>query len=151
MLDMGETEFAYTIAKLALEVWKREVDYSYYTFEMVNVVTGRGGWFHNFGGLSTPITMWASAYHKAGTLNVGFDTWIDNSSFNEDNTQLQAEFTYFGNNEKITVIAAMNDDENKAYKVFLDGAEINFNERFKGTLEIELSVKDNETHKLEIK
>lgn len=148
MLDLGETEFAYTIAKLALDVWKREVDYSYYTFEMVNVVTGRGGWFHNFGGLSTPITMWANAYYKAGTLNTGFDTWVDEVNFSDDCTKLDVKFTYFGKNEKITVIATMNDDENKKYNVTLDGKEVRYNERFKGTLEIELTVQYNKIHEL---
>ena len=148
MLDLGETDFAYTIAKLALDVWKREVGYSYYTFEMVNVVTGRGGWFHNFGGLSTPITMWANAYYKAGTLNVGFDTWVDSVNFSEDNTRLDAKLEYFGENKKMTVIAAMNDDENINYKVAVNGDTISFNERFKGTLEIEITVENNRTYEL---
>ena len=150
MLDLGESDFAYTIAKLALDIWKREVDYSYYTFEMVSVVTGRGGWFHNFGGLSTPITMWANAYFKAGTFNTGFDTWVDRIEFTDDNKKLIADITYFGNNKKITVIATMNGDENKQYSVKLDGAEIPFNERFKGTLEIPLSISDKEIHRLVI-
>ena len=150
MLDLGETDFAYTISKLALDVWKREVDYSYYTFEMVNVVTGRGGWFHNFGGLSTPITMWANAYYKPGTLNTGFDTWVDKSEFSDDNTRLDVEFTHFGNSKNFTFIAAMNDKENKKYNVLLDGKEIAYNERFGGTLEISLSVEDNDVHKLVI-
>lgn len=150
MLDAGETDFAYTIAKLALDVWKREVDYSYYTFEMVNVITGRGGWFHNFGGLSTPITMWANAYFKAGTLNTGFDVWVDDVDFGNNNSRMTMHFTYFGNKEKFTVLAAMNDDENKKYTVFLDGKAIPFNERFKGTIEAVLSVKDNTVHELTI-
>lgn len=150
MLDLGESDFAYTIAKLALDIWKREVDYSYYTFEMVNVVTGRGGWFHNFGGLSTPITMWTNAYFKAGTLNTGFDTWVDSVEFSENNKKLNAKITYFGSNEKFTVIAAVNDDESKKYKVMLDGREIEYSERFKGTLEIPLSINDSETHELVI-
>ena len=150
MLDMGETEFAYTIANLALESWKREVEYTYYTFEMLNVVTGRGGWFHNFGGLSTPITMWANAYFKAGTLNTGLDTWVDFSEFSSDNTKLNAKLTHYGNNKKITVIATMNDDEAKNYKVCLDGKEVAFNERFKGTLEISLEINDNGTHELTV-
>ena len=150
MLDMGESDFAYTIARLALDIWKREVDYSYYTFEMVNVVTGRGGWFHNFGGLSTPITMWANAYFKAGTLNTGFDTWVDFAEFSDENKKLRAKITYFGNGEKFTVLAAMSDDESIKYKVTLDGTEIPFNERFKGTLEIPLSISDNEIHTLTI-
>ncbi|MGN0543622.1 MAG: MGH1-like glycoside hydrolase domain-containing protein [Acutalibacteraceae bacterium] len=150
MLDLGESDFAYTVARLALDIWKREVDYSYYTFEMVNVVTGRGGWFHNFGGLSTPITMWANAYFKAGTLNTGFDTWVDFAEFADDNKKLKADLTYFGNSKKFTVLAAMNDDESIKYKVTLDGKEIPFNERFKGTLEIPLSIADNEIHTLTI-
>ncbi len=150
MLDLGETEFAYTIAKLALDIWKREVDYSYYTFEMVNVVTGRGGWFHNFGGLSTPITMWANAYFKAGTFNTGFDTWVDSQTFFDDNKSLNAEITCFKNGNT-TFIATMNDDENIKYTVTLDGKEIAFNERFKGTVEIEIDICDNNKHELVIK
>ena len=150
MLDLGESDFAYTVARLALDIWKREVDYSYYTFEMVNVVTGRGGWFHNFGGLSTPITMWANAYFKAGTLNTGFDTWVDFAEFTDDNKKLRADLTYFGNGEKFTVLAAMSDDESIKYKVTLDGKEIPFTERFKGTLEIPLSIADNEIHTLTV-
>ena len=44
----------------------------------------------------------------------------------------------------------MNDEENKKYKVLLDGKEIAYNERFGGTLEISLSVEDNDVHKLVI-
>ena len=150
MLDLGESDFAYTIAKLALDIWKREVDYSYYTFEMVNVVTGRGGWFHNFGGLSTPITMWANAYFKAGTFNTGFDIWVDNAVFSDSNKKFEAQITCFGKNKKSTVIATMNDCDCKNYKVYLDGKEISFNERFKGTLEISLSIADNEVHTITV-
>ncbi len=138
MLDLGETEFAYEIAKRALNIWKREVDYSYYTFEMVNVVTGRGGWFHNFGGLSTPITMWANAYYKAGTFNAGFDMWIENQSFKNDNKEFEAKLINYSQNEKSTVIVCMNDDKNLSYKVTLDGKEVPFTERFKGTIEVEI-------------
>ena len=146
MLDTAEADFAYTIARLALDVWKREVDYSYYTFEMVNVVTGRGGWFHNFGGLSTPITMWANAYFRAGTFNTGFDTWVDSQKFSDDNTSFRAEITHFGDKSKFTVIVTMNDDENRSYTVRLDGKEIPFKERFKGTLEITPDITDGDIH-----
>ena len=113
---------------------------------MVNVVTGRGGWFHNFGGLSTPITMWANAYFKPGTFNTGFDTWVDKATFSEENTAFKAEITAFGTNKKSTAIVTMN--ENYAYRVTLDGKEIDFFERFRGTLEIELALTDNEVHSL---
>ena len=134
---------------MALEVWKREVDYSYYTFEMVNVQTGRGGWFHNFGGLSTPVSMWGRAYFKAGTLNTGFDTWVERAAFTDDNTALTAEISYHGGKDGFAVIAVMN--ETCAYHVTLDGARIDCCARFPGALEIPLSLPDDKLHTLRVK
>ena len=42
-------------------------------------------------------------------------------------------------------------NESKDYEVYLDGKEIEFNERFKGTLEITISISDKNVHTLEIK
>lgn len=135
MLDLGESDFAYQIAKLALDIWKREVDYSYYTFEMVNVVTGRGGWFHNFGGLSAPINLWAAAYYKPGTFNTGFDVWVENQAFSDDNKTFESVFEYYGENDSYTVIVTMN-DEKKGYRVLLDGVECAFLLRDESAIEI---------------
>ncbi|MFQ7002642.1 MAG: hypothetical protein ACLRRT_02460 [Ruthenibacterium lactatiformans] len=33
------------------------MDDSYDTFEMINIATGRGGWFHQFGGLSCQVSV----------------------------------------------------------------------------------------------
>ena len=151
MLDMGESDFAYTIAKLALDIWKREVEYSYYTFEMVNVVTGRGGWFHNFGGLSAPINLWTAAYYKPGTFNTGFDVWVENKEFSDDNKAFEAEFKYYGNNEKFTVIVAMS-DEKKDYTVNLNGKEISYTVRDESAIEITINTeKKAGSYKLTIK
>ena len=148
MLDCGESDFAFEIAKRALDVWKREVESTYYTFEMVSVVNGNGGWFHNFGGLSTPINLWTKAYYCPGTVNVGFDTYLEKTEKNEDNTSLKVEFTYYGTNEKCTLLAVMNDKEK--YKATLDGEEISFSERVKGLCEIEFSAAEGSRHLLEI-
>ena len=149
MLDMGESDFAYTIAKLALDIWKREVEYSYYTYEMVNVVTGRGGWFHNFGGLSAPINLWTAAYYKQGTFNTGFDVWVEKQDFSDNNKAFEAEFKYYGNNEKFTVIVAMN-DEKKDYKVTLNGNEVTYTIRDESAIEITINTNE-ENFKLAIK
>ncbi len=138
MLDLGESDFAFDIAKMALDIWKREVDYSYYTFEMVNVVTGRGGWFHNFGGLSAPINLWSAAYYKPGTFNTGFDIWVDNQEFSNNYTAFDAEIKYFGNNEKYTVIIAMSDSKSD-YNVTVDGAKVEYIIRDESAIEITLS------------
>lgn len=135
MLDLGESDFAYKIAKTALEAWKREVEYSYYTFEMLSIVTGRGGWFHNFGGLSVPVNLWACAYYKPGSLTCGFDTFCEYSGFNGDNTYLRAEFSRYSD-KKSTVLAVMNDKG--SYSVKLNGEDAEFIQREKGTLEISI-------------
>lgn len=146
MLDLGESDFAYKIAKTALEAWKKEVEYSYYTFEMMSITTGRGGWFHNFGGLSAPVNLWAAAYFKAGTFNCGFDTYCENHSFNKDNTCFKGEFSHYGNRNS-TLIVVMNDKG--SYSVKLNGENAEFTQREKGTFEIRIP-KDTEKSKVEI-
>ncbi len=146
MLDCGKADFAYKIAKMAMDIWKREVDYSYYTFEMVNVVTGRGGWFHNFGGLSAPINLWTAAYYKPGTFNSGFDVWVENQQFKDGNTYFNADFSYSGNNKEYSFIIAMS-DKKTGYKVYLDGVEIPCNLRDNSAIEVTIIADSNE-HKL---
>ena len=150
MLDCGETDFAFEIARRALDIWKREVDSTYYTFEMVSVVTGCGGWFHNFGGLSTPINLWAKAYFSPGTVNVGFDTYIDKKEFGKDNTSLFLSLTSYGKEKKFTVLAVMN--ENEKYDVTVDGKKVSYNERVKGLVEltVERNGSDKEAHEIKI-
>lgn len=141
MLDLGETDFAFKIAKTALDAWKREVEYSYYTFEMFNITSGRGGWFHNFGGLSTPINIWTNAYFKPKTLSTGLDTMVMNSQFNDDATEAEFSLKYYGNNEKYSVIAVMNDSFD--YSVTLNGENTEFSIRDNGIVEITLNGNDN--------
>ena len=148
MLDCGESVFAKDIAHLALNIWKREVESTYYTFEMVNTVTGLGGWFHNFGGLSSPLNMWMKAYYCPGTVNVGFDTWLDRTEFSKDNTEAEIEFTYYGKNERFNLLCVM--DENHTYTAALDGEEIKA-EYEKGLLTFTLNISDNIKHTVKIK
>lgn len=137
MLDLGETDFAFKIAKTALEAWKKECEYSYYTFEMVNIKTGRGGWFHNFGGLSSPINLWSFAYFGKGTFNCGFDCLVKEKHFSKNCDEFSASVEYFGENEKYSVIVAL--DEGKNYSVFVNGKEYgNYISRFGGEIEITL-------------
>ena len=124
MLDCGDPDFARDIAHMALDIWKREVENTYYTFEMVSVVTGCGGWFHNFGGLSAPLNLWLKAYYTPGTVNVGFDTYLDKTSFNGDFTKAQVNFTYYGENDKLSLLCVMK--ENETYEAELDGKKVPF-------------------------
>lgn len=148
MLDMGRADLARDIAHLALDIWKREVENTYYTFEMVNTVTGCGGWFHNFGGLSSPLNLWLKAYYSPGTVNVGFDTYLDKVSFNDDFTAAQINFTYYGESEKITLLCVMKDNED--YYAELNGKEIPFS-FIDGLAELTVSPKNGSAHSIVIK
>ncbi len=136
MLDLGETDFAFRIAKTALDAWKREVEYSYYTFEMFNITSGRGGWFHNFGGLSTPINIWTNAYFKPGTFSTGLDTMVIENNFNDEKTEFKGIIKYYGNNEKYSVIVVLRDEFD--YSVTVNGNKADFSLRDKGVIEITL-------------
>lgn len=134
MLDNGEADFAYEIARRALDMWKDETDFSYNTYECFGIATKRGGWFHNFGGLSAPICIWASCYFKPQTVTTGLDVWTDYQNTTEDGAEIK--FKYFGSSQKYTIIVTLS-DENK-YLARLDGKEIPFFERNGGSLEITL-------------
>ena len=76
-LDLGKGKFAWQIARTALDLWKREVEASYNCCEHFIVATGRGAGWHHFGGLSSPVLSWYSAYYRPGRLTVGFDVWVE--------------------------------------------------------------------------
>lgn len=142
MFDLGETDFAFEIAKRALDMWKAETDFSYNTYECFGIKTQRGGWFHNFGGLSAPICVWANAYYKPGTVTTGFDVWTDKQVTTENSADIA--FKYYGSSTAYTILVCLSDK--KSYCVTLNGKEIDFAEREPGIIEITLSssVKEGE-------
>ena len=131
MLDNGETEFAYEIAHRALEIWKKETDFSYFTYECFGIETQRGGWFHNFGGLSSPICIWANAYYKPGTVTSGFDVWTDYQRTTDKTAEIK--FKYYGESDNYSIIVTLKEDE--IYQAFLNGDPVSFNMRNGGCLE----------------
>lgn len=142
MFDLGDMDFAFEIANRALNMWKKETDFSYNTYECFGIETQRGGWFHNFGGLSAPICVWANAYYRPASITAGFDLWIDEQQ--ADLNSAYIKFTYFGNNEKYGILVCLSDKNE--YEVLLDDKKIEFNQRAKGIIEITLdrNVKDGE-------
>jgi len=134
MLDLGEADFAFKIAKTALDIWKREVEYSYYTYEMFNITTGRGGWFHNFGGLSSPVNIWADAYYKKGTLSTGLDTMVMSHRFGSSFKEFACELKYYGAGSSYTVLVVL--DDSCDYEAMVNGEKAACLMREKGTCEI---------------
>lgn len=131
MLDNGDTDFAFAIADRALEMWKKETDFSYNTYECFGIETQRGGWFHNFGGLSAPILIWANCYYKPQTVTTGFDVWTDYQKTTANSAEIA--FKYFGENDQYSMVVTL--DDSYEYVAYLDDKEISFNERAKGSME----------------
>ncbi len=84
MLDCGESDFAWQIARTALELWQKETSLTYCCFEHFIIESGRGAGWHQFGGLSSPILNWFAAYFTPGTVNLGLDGWVTSCQLNED-------------------------------------------------------------------
>ena len=92
-LDNGEFEFAWQIAKTALELWERETSYTYNCYEHFMIANGRGGGFHQFSGLSTPVLMWFNAYYKPYTVTSGFMTVISSKRINKNLVKFDVKST----------------------------------------------------------
>ncbi|MEW5956191.1 MAG: hypothetical protein AB1801_00585 [Chloroflexota bacterium] len=137
LLDLGRAGDAHRIARTALEVWEREVQSSYNCAEHFIVESGRGGGWHHFGSLSAPVLDWYGAYHRAGRLSAGLDTWVEALDFASDHRLLVVRLKFFGPpHHAPTVIASL--AAGPAYIVTWNGAPAAYHERYPGTLEIQL-------------
>ena len=114
---------------------------------MVNTVTGLGGWFHNFGGLSTPLIMWLKAYYTPGTVNAGFDTYLEKTVFNDDKTDAEITFTCYGESKKFNLLCVMKED--KDYTATVDGKEFPFKNE-NGLICFEFDFTKGTTHTIKI-
>lgn len=90
-LDAGRGEFAWRIADTALELWRKETERSYHCFEHFMIQSGRGAGWHQFGGLSAPVTQWFASYYRPGTVTTGFDTYLRKAEFGPDNQSVRLE------------------------------------------------------------
>lgn len=70
MLEYGKNEYAAKIAFTALELWKRETDYSYRCCEHFMIDSKRGAGWMCFGALSSPVVMWYTCLFCEGNLTL---------------------------------------------------------------------------------
>ncbi len=136
MLDLGRGDYAYQIAQTGLELWKKETETSYNSFEHFMVNTGRGAGWHQFSGLSTPVLSWYGAYFKPGRLTVGFDCWVTEKRFNEDHTRLEARLTVNPSTEKRSMVVSLN--PGRKYRVYVNGQPLPFRLISAGVLQLDL-------------
>lgn len=138
MLDLGRTDLAQQIAHTALEVYHRETEASYFTFEHFMTATGRGAGWHHFSGLSTPVLSWFSAYYRTGTATTGFDTWINQQAFTEahDGYSAQLRINPSANGRSRAMLVCLHPDYR--YDVRFNGQPVAFTEAHPGLLQVAL-------------
>lgn len=134
MLDIGRGDLAYRIAERGLNIWKNEAEETYNCWEHFMVDSQRGAGWHQFGGLSSPVTSWYMAYYGAGTFTTGFDAWVLSKSSNEDNSHMEVRLKMHKTNTDVSFIAVMNPDY--SYKVFFNNRETAAEEYSPGLLNI---------------
>ena len=109
MLDLGLPDKARLIADTALKNWERECEDSYNCYEHFMIETGRGGGWHNFSGLSSPILDWYNAYYTPGTVSTGFGTLVTRVVWSEDKSSVEMTLTFDRNliGREVAVIACL--------------------------------------------
>ncbi|HNW49683.1 MAG TPA: trehalase family glycosidase [Prolixibacteraceae bacterium] len=150
MLDLGKTDLAWEIADKALNVWKRETDETYFTYEHWFAKNARGAGWHQFGALSDPVLIWYDAYYKPGTISTGFETWIEQQNFNTDQSGYTAALSFDEATKAHprSMLVVMN--PKFQYEIRINGKITEAKSRYKGQLEIKLPI-SNKPCTLEVK
>ena len=94
MLDLGRSDLAFQIADKGLNVYSREANASYQTYEHFLAATGRGAGWHQFSALSTPVLSWFAAYYQPGVVTTGFEIWLEKQRFGADNSGFTATLAF---------------------------------------------------------
>ncbi|MCB9135819.1 MAG: hypothetical protein H6636_10365 [Anaerolineales bacterium] len=134
-LDLGRGDFAWQIARTALELYETEVQASYYCFEHFLIESGRGAGWHQFGGLSSPLAAWFMAYFSPGRLTTGFDIWIEEKHFSADHRALIAQLKTIRFPHTPTILITL---QPGASDVLWEGKHIAAQELHPGCLQINL-------------
>lgn len=141
LLDLGQGELAWRIARTALETWEKEVRATGCCFEHFIIQTGRGAGWHQFGGLSSPVISWFAAYFRPGTLTGGLDCWVLGQE--SGNSTLRARLRLCGGGAKkpnlLAVLPGASTD-----RVRWRGTPVPAIMRQPGTMEITLPAGDGE-------
>ncbi|MBN2064119.1 MAG: hypothetical protein JW745_04885, partial [Sedimentisphaerales bacterium] len=144
LLDLGEGEFAWEVARRALDLWQKEVDATYNCNEHFIIETGRGAGWHQFGALSSPVLKWYAAYFRPGTLTTGFNAWLIRKDFAQDNSSLEAEIKLYGqdgNTDHCSMVLCLNPAYN--YVVHWNGTEIEPRIIDNGIMDISIPLHDS--------
>ncbi len=138
LLDMGRGDLALRIQKAGLNLWKRATDSTYNCYEHFKPRPPVGRGWPQLSSLSSPALSWFAALYTPGRLTSGFEVWVKQSRFSQDNRHLEARLkpSTGGSRREFTVLATMNPDSR--YRVSWKGSPATFKTLDKGLLQIQL-------------
>jgi hypothetical protein len=94
LLDLGKGDLARKIAINALDLWEKECEETYCSFEHFIIASGRGAGWHHFSGISSPVINWLASYYRIGKVTTGFEIWLTDDTFNADYSNYQATLRF---------------------------------------------------------
>ncbi|MBI4926392.1 MAG: hypothetical protein HY835_01410 [Anaerolineae bacterium] len=139
-LDMGRGDFAHQIAHTALDLWKREVETTYFCYEHFLIQSGRGAGWHQFSGLSSPVVSWFGAYHRPGRLTTGMNVWVEQQQFSANNRAFQGRLRLSGDPREAQVLLTL--QPNGQYLARWNGQVVPHREIHPGCYEVTLPMSD---------
>ena len=137
MLDLGRADLANRIAKTGLKVWKQVTDATYDCMEHFMPKAPYGAGWHQFSSLSSPALSWFASLYTPGRFTCGFETWLLDCQFSENNRRLRVKLKAPGDSiRKFSVLACMNPESR--YQVRWNGEPMEFKYAHDGLLQIQL-------------
>jgi hypothetical protein len=113
MLDLGGADLANRIALAGLKIWKRVTDDTYDCMENFKPEEPRGRGWHQFTSLSSPVLPWFASLYTPGRLTCGFDVWVAECRFSQNNRRLAVKLKSIGlPGQRFSVFACMNPGSN---------------------------------------
>jgi len=109
LLAVNKPDEAYRIASTALAIWEKEARATHKCSEHFIVASGRGGGWHRFSGLSTPVLTWHEAYFVPGTVTAPIEAFVTEAWFSEKFDSARIEIDAEGTRKEMTVLVAVED------------------------------------------
>jgi hypothetical protein len=108
LLDLGEAERAWQVARTALDIWARNTDATWNCYEHIHAANGTGAGCPHFSGLSCPVLDWYDAVAIPGRLTTGFDGLILAQTWTPPRDGVDAELRFVhAAGERRTILATL--------------------------------------------
>ncbi len=122
MLENAYDTHAEKIAVTALELWKKETEYSYRCCEHFMVESRRGAGWQCFGGLSSPVVMWHECMYQKGNVTLPVNLHVQEKVCEEN--KMSFTVVPYAWEEGVSSVIAV--PHSKPQRVSVNGQEVSY-------------------------